>query len=189
MELPNLRPQSAFDELVTVLYGEFRRLARRHLQKERSDHPLQTTALAHEAYLRLARGGRGFGESRTQCLAAAAVAMRHILVEEARSMKRVKRGGGWTRVQADNLACDSMSDSIDSLALTEALDRLAAHDERKCLVVQMRFFAGLTTEEIAETLGTTTRTVERDWRYARAWMFRALCPDRPPPGNGPADVD
>ncbi|HKQ50537.1 MAG TPA: ECF-type sigma factor [Phycisphaerae bacterium] len=180
---------SAFDELVAVLYGELRRMARRHLMKERSDHPLQTTALVHEAYLRLARSGQAAGAGRTQCLAAAAVAMRHILVEEARSMKRAKRGGGWSRVQLDGVADDPMANSLDLLALSDALEKLAAHDERKCMVIQMRFFAGLTNDEIAEALDTTTRTVERDWRYARAWLYRELASDRRADGNGRADVN
>lgn len=186
---PDSRPQSAFDELVAVLYGELRRMARRHLMKERSDHPLQTTSLVHEAYLRLARSGQGPGASRTQCLAAAAMAMRHILVEEARSMKRAKRGGGWSRVHLDGVADDPMANSFDLLALSEALEKLAAHDGRKCMVVQMRFFAGLTNEEIAEVLETTTRTVERDWRYARAWLYRELASDRGPLRDGWADVN
>ena len=187
-ESPDSQPRSAFDELVAALYSELRRLARRHLMKERSDHPLQTTSLVHEAYLRLARSGHGLGASRTQCLAAAAVAMRHILVEEARSMKRAKRGGGWSRVQLDGVADDPNASSIDLLALSEALEKLAAHDERKCMVVQMRFFAGLTNEEIAQILETTTRTVERDWRYARAWLYRELAFDARD-DNGCADVN
>lgn len=180
--------RGGFDGLVSTLYGELRQLARRQLARERSDHPLQTTALVHEAYLRLTRQGDAITESRTQCLAAASVAMRRILVEEARSIRRAKRGGDWSRVHLESLPGEAESTSVDLLALSEALEKLAAHDERKCMVVQMRFFAGLTQDEIAEALDLTTRTVERDWRYARAWLFRELSRDGGLNGNGSSHV-
>jgi|CXWL01.1.fsa_nt_gi RNA polymerase sigma factor (TIGR02999 family) len=172
------------NELVPALYGELRQIARSHLRRERVSHPLQTTALVNEAYLRLIRGNSLSDASRTRCLSAAGLAMRHILVEEARSAGRLKRGGGWSRIQSDGVVADERNGATELLALAEALEDLASHDERKCLVVQMRFFAGMTNEEIADSLALTTRTVERDWQYARAWLFRRLSS-----GRGPARCD
>jgi RNA polymerase sigma factor (TIGR02999 family) len=180
--MKNPRDLCVLNELMPALYGELRQIARSQLRRERVDHPLQTTALVNEAYLRLLRGGESADASRTRCLSAAGLAMRHILVEEARSANRLKRGGGWSRVQAEGVVAEDASGATELLALAEALEELAIHDERKCLVVQMRFLAGMTHEEIAGSLKLTTRTVERDWQYARAWLFRRLSTEPEPAG-------
>ena len=176
-----------FDDLITGLYGELRMLARRELSGRKVNLPVQTTSLVHEAYLRLSRNAQGRLLDHAECLAAAVISMRRILVEEIRSMKRLKRGGAWTRVCLDSVHSPSTS-RIDFVDLSDALERLTINDPRKAMIVQMRFFGGLTNEEIAETLKVTTRTVERDWQYARAWLFRELSPSRTSE-NGKSDVN
>jgi RNA polymerase sigma factor (TIGR02999 family) len=164
----------ALDRLFPVLYEELRRMAHRALQRERASHTLNTTALVHEAYLRLLDQERAAWNDRAHFLAIAATAMRRILVDYARRQKRLKRGGERRAVTLDDamLVADQRADTL--LALDEALSGLGALNERLSRVVECRFFAGLTTEETAAALQVTTRTVERDWQKARAWLYARL---------------
>jgi len=152
-----------------MLYKELRALAKRHLRGERAGHTLQTTALAHEAYLRLV-DDRSLGDAeRTRFLALASQAMRRVLVDHARRRGAGKRGGGAERVTLADLP-DERGKDVDLLALDAALDELARLDERKSRIVEMRFFGGLTVPEAAAALGVSAPTVEREWFHARAWL-------------------
>ena len=162
-------------ELLPVVYDELRRLAAGMMAREAAGQTLQPTALVHEAWLRLA--GENKDEpwaGRTQFFAAAAEAMRRILVENARRKSRVKRGGGWQRIQLEGLDVASAADEATLLVVNEALERLEAQDPLKAKVVMLRFFAGLTADEIAPTLGVAVPTVKRHWRFARAWLLEEI---------------
>lgn len=161
-------------ELLPVVYGELRRLARARLRDERPDHTLSPTALVHEAYLKLAgRWAREY-QDRAHFFAVAATAMRRVLIDHARARQAEKRGGNahFVTLGAQDGAETHRLDEI--LALDEALDALAALDGRQAKVVEYRYFAGLTQAEIASMLDISVATVERDWRSARAWLRRAL---------------
>jgi RNA polymerase sigma factor (TIGR02999 family) len=179
---------AAVDRLFPVVYEELRRIAHRGLARERPSHTLSTTALVHEAYLKLVDQDRAGWNDRTHFLAIAATAMRRILVDYARRRKRLKRGGGRRPVTLDDamLLADQRADEL--IALDDALSALAAVSERLSRVVECRFFAGLTTEETAAVLQVTSRTVERDWQKARAWLFARLraegTTDAGSPGGG-----
>ena len=165
----------ATGQLLPLIYEELRRLAARRLAQEPPGQTLQATALVHEAYLRLVGGApAAVWENRGHFFAAAAEAMRRILVENARRKRRSKHGGRCARVAIDeaNLICEVPSE--DLLALDEALDRLAAEDARKARLVQLRFFAGLDLEAAAEVLGISAATAKRDWRYAKAFLRREM---------------
>jgi RNA polymerase sigma factor (TIGR02999 family) len=165
----------AAEQLLPLVYDELRKLAAQRLAQEKPGQTLQATALVHEAYLRLVRGRPDEGwDSRGHFFAAAAEAMRRILVENARSKGRQKRGGALARVDLDKaeLACP-MPDE-DLVALDEALARLAAEDPVKARLVELRFFAGLGLEEAAAALGVSAPTAKRYWRYARAWLHREV---------------
>lgn len=168
--------QEAAEEVLPLVYQELRRIAARHLRRERDDHTLEATALVHEAYMRL-QGQVGFHwPSRAHFFAFAAHLIRRILVDHARNRNRAKRGGGWERVtlaEAQDLALDR---SPDLLALDEALTSLEAVDPRKAAVVELRFFAGLNLEETAAQLGVSPETVGREWRRAKAWLYSRLRP-------------
>lgn len=168
----------AAETLLPVLYDELRALAEARIGRERAGGTLQATALVHEAYLRLAGGATAGADrrwdGRGHFFAAAATAMRRILVERARGRGRLKRGGDRRRVDLDELAIGDDGESVDILGLDEALTRLLAKDPRKHDVVMLRFFAGLPIERVAEELGVATATVERDWTFAKAWLFREL---------------
>jgi RNA polymerase sigma factor (TIGR02999 family) len=166
--------RDALDRLFPLVYDELRRMAHRALLRERASHTLNTTALVHEAYLRLVDQHRANWNDRVHFLAIAATAMRRILVDYARRQKRLKRGGEQRPVDLDDamLVADQRADTL--LALDEALSGLGALNERLARVVECRFFAGLTTEETAAALQVTTRTVERDWQKARAWLYIQL---------------
>jgi RNA polymerase sigma factor (TIGR02999 family) len=166
--------RDALDRLFPLVYDELRRMAHRALLRERASHTLNTTALVHEAYLRLVDQHRANWNDRVHFLAIAATAMRRILVDYARRQKRLKRGGEQRPVTLDDamLVADQRADTL--LALDEALSGLGALNERLARVVECRFFAGLTTEETAVALQVTTRTVERDWQKARAWLYIQL---------------
>lgn len=166
--------ESARDRLVPLVYGELRRLARRYLNGERRDHTLQTTALIHEAYLRLAGQDRVQWQNRSHFFGVAAELMRRILVDHARSIRAVKRGGNWLRVPFEEAAVVSPEKAAEVLAVDEALRRLEALDPRKSRVVELRFFGGLTVEETAEALGLSAATVARDWEAARAWLYHEI---------------
>lgn len=173
--------RAAYDELFPRVYEELRSLARHHLRRERAGHTLQPTALVHEAYVRLFEGQRLDWKDRVHFVAVAARAMRWILVEHARARNRRKRGGPRKEVQrlsVGELPGPDRTPEIDVIALDLALDRLAAVDARKARVVELLYFAGLTAEEAGRALGTTGRTVERDWAYARAWLLRELSAER-----------
>lgn len=168
--------ESAVTRLIPLVYDELRAMARRQLGRLPVGGTIQATALVHEAYCKLARHGEGW-QSRRHFFGAAARAMRNVLVDEARRKGARKHGGGARRVTLHENAVLAREPSDDMLALDEALDRLQAHDERKYRVVMLRYFAGLTIEETASALDLAGATVERDWAYARAWLFRALSDD------------
>ena len=174
---------AALDQLLPLLYDELRRIARQRLRAERTGHTLQTAALVHEAYLRLVDQQGATIQNRAHFLAIAAQLMRQILVDHARRRRAGKRGGG----MAMTIALDEGSipvgpPDIDLLALHESLEKLAAIDPRQSRVVEMRFFAGLDVEEIAEALGVSPATVRRDWAMARAWLYRRLSSEPGPAG-------
>ncbi len=165
----------AADELLPKVYDELRRLAAHHMAREAPGHTLQPTALVHEAYLRLVGSSNGDAwAGRTHFFAAAAEAMRRILVESARRRKRLKHGGHFERVSADDVDLPLPMPSDEFLALDEALERLAGVDTRAAAMVKLCFFVGLTQEQAAAELGVSVATAERIWAFARAWLFREL---------------
>ncbi|HKX27957.1 MAG TPA: sigma-70 family RNA polymerase sigma factor [Blastocatellia bacterium] len=162
--------QAALDELLPLVYGELRRLAGYYLRQERPGHTLQPTALVHEAYLRLVGEKEIDWQNRAHFFGIAAVRIRRILVEHARSRQAAKRGGGEYRLalsEADRLA---EKPDVNLVALDDALQRLEALDPHKSRVVELRYFAGLTIEETAEVLDVSPAKVKRDWSMARAWL-------------------
>jgi RNA polymerase sigma factor (TIGR02999 family) len=164
----------AFEELVPLVYGELRRLARHYLRKERSDHTLQSTALVHEAYLRLAGEKSPQWQNRAHFFGIAANIMRRILVEHARSHGAEKRGGGASRVTLDDAVSLSVRTDLDIIELDRALSELAELDNRQSSIVEMRFFGGLSIEDVAEVLKISPATVKREWVTARAWLRRSM---------------
>jgi RNA polymerase sigma-70 factor (ECF subfamily) len=160
------------DELIDHAYDDLRRLAASHLRRERQGHTLQPTALAHEAYVRLAGQQRPLGHDRAYFLSAASAVIQRILVDHARARRAAKRGGSWTRVTLSDLVDDERG--VDLLALDESLVLLSRLAPRQARTVQLRFFGGLSTEEIAGVLGVSPRTVANDWRVARAWLRARL---------------
>ena len=165
----------AVSALMTTLYTELRRLARQKLARERPGQTLQPTDLVHEAYVRLAAGANSSWANRAQFFAAAAITMRRILVERARRRSARKHGaGGRTWISLDGQAAPSAPAPIDLLALDEVLTRLENHDKRMSEIVMLRYFAGLDVEETASTLGISTRTVKREWSFAKAWLHEEM---------------
>ena len=160
----------AVGELLPLVYDELRRLAAACLQGERPGHTLQPTALVHEAYLKLVDQRTAGWQDRMQFLGVAAKAMRRILVDYARSHRAAKRGGSWERAPLDDAVVHAGGRAENLVALDDALVRLARFDEQKARVVELRFFGGLTVAEVAEVLGVSHRTVERDWTLAKAWL-------------------
>ncbi len=165
--------QAALDELIPLVYDELRRVAGRYMRRESQDHTLQTSALVNEAYLRLVDQRSVQWQNRAHFFGVAAQLMRRILVDHARSRSRAKRGGGAQMVSLDEQAVMS-KEVAEVIALDEALKTLAEMDLRKSQIVEMKFFGGLTNEEVAEVLKVTSRTVEREWRKAKAWLNRAI---------------
>lgn len=159
------------DRLLAAVYEELRRLASARLARESPDHTLQPTALVHEAYLRLVGDGGADWRNRAHFFAAAAEAMRRILVESARRKARLKRGGDRQRVALEHADAAAPEESLDLLALDEALGRLAERDAEKAELVKLRFFAGLSVQEAADVLGISRATADRHWAYARAWLY------------------
>jgi RNA polymerase sigma factor (TIGR02999 family) len=159
--------------LLTLVYGELRKLAASYLRRERPDHTLQATDLVHEAYLRMA-GENTPWQNRAHFFAAAAQVMRRILVDHARAHNAQKRGDGQKRVSLDEALYLSAADSQQLIDLDAALTKLAGFDPRQARIVELRFFAGLTVDETAEALGCAARTVNREWRVAQAWLQREL---------------
>lgn len=166
----------ALDRLFPLLYDELKIVARAQLAREATGHTLGPTALVHEAYVRLAEREKLAPEDRRHFFAIASQAMRRILIDHARARKRVKRGAGQVAVPLDEMIQALMTDnSADELvALDDALDRLAAVNPRAALVVERRFFGGLTLEETGESLGVSLKTVQRDWLLARAWLRKEI---------------
>jgi RNA polymerase sigma factor (TIGR02999 family) len=174
-ELAAGRPD-ALDRLMPVVYNELHRLAHRQLRGEHDGHTLNTTALVHETYLRLAGIDQVQWKDRAHFFAVAARLMRRILIDYARARKREKRGGEWVRIPLDDGLAAPGTDPDALLALDEALVRLEGQSERLCRVVECRCFAGMSVEETATALHTSPATVKRDWAFARAWLNRALSP-------------
>lgn len=166
--------QGAAEQLLPLVYEELRRIATRQLRQERGAHTLQATAIVHEAYLRLIGQAGLQWPSRAHFFAFAAHLIRRILVDYARTRNRAKRGGQYDRVTLAEVADLALEKSPDLVALDEALSSLEKVDPRKATVVELRFFAGLTLEEIADQLGISTETVGREWRRAKAWLYTAL---------------
>lgn len=167
--------ERAVDELLPFVYQELRRLAAAYMSREREGHTLQPTALVHETYLKLIDQRQVDWKNRAHFFGLAAEIMRRILVNHARDRRAAKRGGEDQKVSL-TVAIDSLSSKpdFDVLALNEAMERLAQIDSRKARVVELKFFGGLKTDEIAEVLQISDATVERDWTFARAWLFDAL---------------
>jgi len=163
----------ATDRLIPLVYEELRQLARKKLSREANHPSLQTTALVHEAYLRLTGGDQNWN-GRAHFFAAAGEAMRRIIVERAREKNRLKRGGDRRRVLLGDAVEGDQTQNDEILNLHEALDQLAARHPAKADVVKLRYFAGFTTNEAAEALGITSRTAERYWTFAKAWLFREM---------------
>ena len=166
--------KEALDRALPLVYGELRRLAAGYLSREGAGHTLQPTALVHEAYLRLVDQRQADWRNRAQFLGLAAGMMRRILVNHARDRAAAKRGGDPERVTLSLVEAPSGGPDVDLIALEDALDRLAALDPRKAQVVELKFFGGLTVREIAEVLQISDATVEREWTFARAWLYKAI---------------
>lgn len=160
----------AAEKLVPLVYDELKRLARAHMRRERPDHTLQTTALVHEAYLRLVRQEEVRWQGRSHFFGIAAQVMRRILIDHARSHLRKKRGGADIVLTLDEVVAFSPEHSQELVRLDEALDRLANLDSRQSKIVELRFFAGMSVEETASYLGVSAKTVKRDWAVAKAWL-------------------
>jgi RNA polymerase sigma factor (TIGR02999 family) len=162
------------DELVPLLYAELRRLAQGRMACEKPEHTLQATALVHEAYLRLVGDEDVEWESRGHFFAAAAEAMRRILIESARRKARLRHGGDQQRVSLEDADAGNVPRAEDVLELDDALGRLEAQDPMMARAVKLRYFAGLTIEETAQALGTSRRTINRQWAAAKAWLYREM---------------
>ena len=169
--------KGALDKLMPIVYDELRRQAARYLKREQAGHSLQTTALIHEAYLRLVDQHNVQWQNRAHFFGIAAQMMRRILVDHARTKKRAKRGGSDIRVSLTGAGVSIKAKDMDVVALDEALNRLAELDEQQSRVVELRFFSGLTVAETAAVMGISPATVKRDWSMARAWLHRELSGD------------
>jgi RNA polymerase sigma-70 factor, ECF subfamily len=169
--------QEVTERLLPLVYEELRRIAARQLRRERDSHTLQATAIVHEAYLRLVGQAGLEWPSRAHFFAFSAHLIRRILVDYARRRNRAKRGGLSEKITLVEMADLALEKSPDLVALDEALSGLERVDPRKAAVVELKFFAGLTLEEIAEQLGISSETVSREWRRARAWLYSALRTD------------
>jgi RNA polymerase sigma-70 factor, ECF subfamily len=161
--------------LISLIYGELRHIAARYMRHERADHSLQPTALVHEAYLKLRKMNAIDWQNRSHFLAVSAHTMRQILVDHARAKNAGKRGLEWNQVSVEEGQLASAAEpSVNIIELDEALARLEAFDKRQAKVVEMRFFGGLNEDEIGAELGISERTVKRDWRIAKAWLFQQI---------------
>ena len=162
-----------------LVYDELRRLAHHYLRQERNDHTLQSTALVHEAYLRLAGQNPPQWQNRAHFFGIAARIMRQILVEYARGRNTSKRGGDACRITLDDSIAQPQQTDVDVVELDRALTELSELDEQQGRIVELRFFAGLTIEDTSEVLGVSPATVKRDWVTARAWLYRAMTGEAP----------
>ena len=188
MDMPSASPQrvtqlladwrngndAALTELTPLIYEDLRGLAHRYMSGQRPDHTLQTTALVHEAYLRLADQTNPNWQTRAHFFAVAARAMRHILVDYAKRYRSQKRGGGGVKIELDEAALVSPEESKEIINLHEALESLATLDARKAKVVELKYFGGLNYDEIAEVLKISPVTVRRDWEFAKVWLYAEL---------------
>lgn len=176
--------KGALEELMPLVYNELRRLANYYLQRERKDHTLQSTALVHEAFLRLIDQRDVRWQNRAHFFGVASQMIRRILVDHARAHQTAKRGGGvYTLALDDALGAEQKRD-LDLVALDDALNGLASLDPQQARIVELRFFTGLTIEETAEVVGISPATVKRDWNTAKAWLFRELSRGEPPRSGG-----
>lgn len=166
--------ENAPERLMPLVYEELRRLARRYLQQERPDHTLQATGLVHEAYLRLVDQSNPTWQDRAHFFAVSAQVMRRILVDHARSHHAAKRGGVREKLEFDEALAPAAERTVDLIALDDALRDLVTFDVQKSRIVELRFFGGLTTEEIGEVLAISPRTIRREWRLAKAWLRRKV---------------
>jgi RNA polymerase sigma factor (TIGR02999 family) len=166
--------RAALDRLIPLVYEELRRAARRYMRRERTGHTLQTTALVNEVYMRLIDAENVRWQDRAHFFAISAQLMRRVLVDSARRRQQLKRGGALQQVTLDEALMIASDRDLDLVALDEALNALASLDQRQSQVVEMRFFGGLTEDEIAEVLGVSPRTVRNDWTVAKAWLLREL---------------
>ena len=167
------KPKAA-EELLPLVYDELRKLAASKLAQQPPDHTLQPTALVHEAYLRLLGDGNRSWQDRRHFFAAAAEAMRHLLVDRARRKRALRHGGGWHRVDLDNVVVASKTTDDNILLINEALEKLTVHEPTCAQLIKLRFFGGLTFPQAAEVMGMSERTAKRSWAYARAWLFREI---------------
>jgi RNA polymerase sigma factor (TIGR02999 family) len=165
--------ESALETLTPIVYGELRRLAQSYMRRERAEHTLQSTAIVHEAFIRLIDQNVEW-QSRAHFFAIAARMMRRILVDHARAKSRAKRGSGMTHVDIDDQTMQSPARSVDLMALDEALEHLAKIDPQRGRIVELKYFGGLSNEESANVLGISTATVQRQWSGAKAWLYREL---------------
>lgn len=165
---------AAVEELLPLVYQELRTIAERYMRRERRDHTLQSTALVHEAYLRLIGSDENEWQNRAHFVGVAARAMRQILVEHARARATARRGGAWKRQALDDVVDLYESRACDLLVLDAAIAKLALIDETQSRVVEMRFFGGMSMDQIAESVGCPLRTLEREWNMARAWLRREV---------------
>lgn len=166
--------QVALEQLMPLVYDELRRMAHRYMRRQHSGHTFQTTELIHEAYLKLAKHDEPDWRNRAHFFGVASKAMRHILVDYARSKQTQKRGGWQERVTLSEAPPIPGNQAKEIIALDEALEALAALDERKSRIVELKYFGGITNDEIAEVLKISIETVKRDWRFARTWLLREL---------------
>ena len=164
----------ASEELLPLVYNELRQLAMARMAQESAAHTLQATALVHEAWLRMVGDGDRTWQNRAHFFGAAAEAMRRILVENARRKSRLKRGGGQMRLDIAELDLAAVTPDDKVLLMDEALELLKEEDPQKARIVVLKFFGGLTNQEVAENLRVTERTVERQWAYAKAWLFEKI---------------
>jgi RNA polymerase sigma-70 factor (ECF subfamily) len=171
--------EGALGKLIPLVQPELHRLAQHYLSREHGGHTLQTTALLNEAYLRLVDDPTRNWQNRTHFVAATAQLMRRIMVDHAREHRSLKRGGGALKVPLDDAALVTSTRSKELLALDEALEKLAALDPRKGQIVELRYFGGLTVEETAAFLKLSDRTVKREWRMAKVWLYRTLTGEQP----------
>jgi RNA polymerase sigma-70 factor, ECF subfamily len=171
--------EGALGKLIPLVQPELHRLAHHYMSRERTGHTIQTTELLDEAYLRLVDDPTRNWQNRSHFIAAAAQLMRRIMVDHARERRSLKRGGGAVKVSLDDAALVSETRSEELLALDEALESLAVQDSRKSQIVELRYFGGLTVEETAAFLKLSDRTVEREWKMAKAWLYRELSGGEP----------
>ncbi|MFN8002652.1 MAG: ECF-type sigma factor [Acidobacteriota bacterium] len=169
--------RSALEQLTPMVDVELRRIAEAYMRREKSDHVLQTTALVNEAWMRLIDWQKSTWQSRAHFFGVAASLMRKILVSEAQRRRRLKRGGNDFKVSLSEVDLVPKGKQPDLIALDDALDALAEFDERKCRIVELRFFGGLSVAETAEVLKTSERTVAREWELAKSWLYRQLSKD------------